>query len=399
MPILSSSSGSTKGPASAPTVGTATVTNSATVSLAFTVPSFSKLPITSYTVTSSPSIALSTSGTSTPLTVTGSFAQGQAYTFTIIANHANGSSTASSASNSITPYPAPVFGNWTAKTSMVSGKNYSLWFGAGLFIAPQSFVPGNPPGNYGENVVQTSSDGNTWTQRNLPSTQQWRNVVSSGTIFVIVTDGANIATSPDGITWTARTYGGKNCFGLVWNGSIFAATGYGTTLIDTSPDGINWTARTGTSAAGWGGMAWGNGIFLSVSNTSNEAQTSPDGITWTARTMNVANVGPGIAWNGSVFFVPTQGSATYQTTTDGITWTTRTAPSPMGRVPAVAGSMFLILSGTNFKNSLNSTDAITWTERTRAGASNYGSVNYTAYGNGMFMTTGGDNTVEAITYA
>lgn len=103
MPILGAQSAGTKGIPVAPTIGTATVTNSTTVSLAFTAPSFSKLPITSYTVNSSPSIELSTSGTSSPLTVTGTFVQGQAYTFTIVANHANGSSTASSASNSITP--------------------------------------------------------------------------------------------------------------------------------------------------------------------------------------------------------------------------------------------------------------------------------------------------------
>lgn len=105
MPILGSQGASAKGAPTAPTIGTATVTNSTTVSLAFTAPSFSKLPITSYTVTSSPSIALSTSGTSSPLTVTGSFAIDQAYTFTITANHANGSSTASSASNSTIPRP------------------------------------------------------------------------------------------------------------------------------------------------------------------------------------------------------------------------------------------------------------------------------------------------------
>jgi len=70
--------------------------------LTFTAPD-SKLPITSYTVTSSPSISLSTSGTTSPVTVTGTFADGQAYTFTIAANNLNGTSSASSASNSITP--------------------------------------------------------------------------------------------------------------------------------------------------------------------------------------------------------------------------------------------------------------------------------------------------------
>lgn len=105
MPILGSQGASAKGAPTAPTIGTATVTNSTTVSLTFTAPSFSKLPITSYTVTSSPSIALSTSGTSSPLTVIGSFVTDQSYTFTIVANHANASSTASSASNSIIPSP------------------------------------------------------------------------------------------------------------------------------------------------------------------------------------------------------------------------------------------------------------------------------------------------------
>jgi hypothetical protein len=102
LPILGSQGSGTKGAPTAPTVGTATVTNSTTVSLTFTAPS-SKLPITSYTVTSSPSIALSTSGTSSPLTVTGTFASNQAYTFTITATNANGTSAASSASSSIIP--------------------------------------------------------------------------------------------------------------------------------------------------------------------------------------------------------------------------------------------------------------------------------------------------------
>jgi hypothetical protein len=104
MPIIGSSAGSAKSSPVAPTIGTATATNATTVSLTFTAP-FSKLPITSYTVTSSPSITLSTSGTSSPLTVTGSFASNTAYTFAITAANANGTSSASSTSNSVTPVP------------------------------------------------------------------------------------------------------------------------------------------------------------------------------------------------------------------------------------------------------------------------------------------------------
>jgi hypothetical protein len=90
-----------------PTIGTVTRTNNTTVSVPFTAGATGGSSITSYTVVSSPSISLSTSGTTSPVTVTGSFASATSYTFTIAAVNANGSSTASSASNSVTPFPIP----------------------------------------------------------------------------------------------------------------------------------------------------------------------------------------------------------------------------------------------------------------------------------------------------
>ena len=57
--------------------------------------------ITGYTVTSSPG-GLTATGASSPLTVTG-LSNGTAYTFTVTATHAVGSSAASAASNSVTP--------------------------------------------------------------------------------------------------------------------------------------------------------------------------------------------------------------------------------------------------------------------------------------------------------
>lgn len=93
-------SGSTKGAPSAPTIGTATAGN-AQATVTFTAPSFSKLPITSYTVTSSPG-GITGTGASSPITVT-SLTNGTAYTFTVTATNANGTSTASSQSGSVTP--------------------------------------------------------------------------------------------------------------------------------------------------------------------------------------------------------------------------------------------------------------------------------------------------------
>lgn len=100
MALLSSSSGSTKGPSTAPTIGTATAGNG-NASVTFSAPSFSKLPITSYTVTASPGGATGASSSS-PITVSG-LSNGTAYTFTVKATNANGQSAASSASNSVTP--------------------------------------------------------------------------------------------------------------------------------------------------------------------------------------------------------------------------------------------------------------------------------------------------------
>jgi hypothetical protein len=87
----------------APTIGTATVINVNTISLQFTAGAANGSAITSYTITSSPSILLSYSGLTSPLTVTGTFIENQAYTFTMTATNAAGTSSSSAASNSVTP--------------------------------------------------------------------------------------------------------------------------------------------------------------------------------------------------------------------------------------------------------------------------------------------------------
>ena len=83
----------------APTIGTATVTDSTHVSVAFTAPTGTGT-ITSYTVTSNVG-GFTGTGTSSPVTVTASFVSGTAYTFTVTATNASGTSVASSASNSV----------------------------------------------------------------------------------------------------------------------------------------------------------------------------------------------------------------------------------------------------------------------------------------------------------
>lgn len=84
--------------------------------------------ITSVAVTSSPSISLTYSGTSTALSVTGTFAANQAYTFTMTTTNAYGTS---STSNGVASTPNPIIpamyiagGTWNISTTGGSATDY-----------------------------------------------------------------------------------------------------------------------------------------------------------------------------------------------------------------------------------------------------------------------------------
>jgi hypothetical protein len=93
----------------APTIGTATATGGTTATVAYTAGATGGAAVSAYTATSSPG-SLTGTGAS-PITVSG-LTTGTAYTFTVTATNANGTSIASAASNSVTPAFIYWIENW-----------------------------------------------------------------------------------------------------------------------------------------------------------------------------------------------------------------------------------------------------------------------------------------------
>jgi hypothetical protein len=140
MPILGILASSKSKLPAAPTIGTVTTSSKTAVSVPYTDNATGGSPITARTITSNPPISLSYSSTSSsPVAITGSFAQSTSYTFTITATNANGTSSPSNSSNSVTPY-IPVYATITSLTYTDTGSTTGTLSFGGYAIAYWFFV-------------------------------------------------------------------------------------------------------------------------------------------------------------------------------------------------------------------------------------------------------------------
>jgi hypothetical protein len=157
----------------APTIGTASVASTTSVSVTFTAPSnVGGGAITGYIATArrtSDGTTISTTGSSSPVTITG-LTTDVAYTVTVAAVNAFGPSASSAASNSVTP-------------ALAIGDAYE-----GGFFAGQISTAGNGVADYNLVIAPKSSGEN--------SSKQWKtsNTSTSGTSSVIdgPTNSANM---------------------------------------------------------------------------------------------------------------------------------------------------------------------------------------------------------------
>ena len=395
MIVLGANASGAKGAPSAPTIGTATVTNATTVSLTFTAPTYSKLPITSYTVTSSPSIALSVSGTSSPLTVTGSFAQATSYTFAISAVSGSGSSSSSSSSNSVTPSPMKFVAmsalavnpniayssdgiTWTTAYSGKS-ENTDLIGKAGSYFFSRAAAQTT------SDFMRYSSDGITWSSAGVSAITSGGMASPVGYAFsTYFTAGWRTATTPNYCymytsstgtgTWTETAMTGLPTGGL---GGSVAANSAGTAIALVTARTLNFAYTTTSPTSGWTNytgfprttygpygikhlndrwLAWGDdGYSYSTTGTS-----------WTASTGN--QVGPNMLWTGSNYVGGGSSALMYTSTNGGSTWTSNQIPGTTYDISAAYGAGLVVglirnqYGSTTYYTSTNG--AGSWTSRT-----------------------------------
>lgn len=276
---------------------------------------------------------------------------------------------------------------WTARSATEANFWSSVTFGNGTFVAVSTS---------GTNRVMTSTDGITWTARNVPAST-WTSVAYGNGLFVAVAGFGTdrVMTSPDGITWTPRGSSTDSWTGITYGNNTFVAVGMGATnRVMTSTDGITWTNRSVPTGGiqQWKSVTWGNNKFVAISDTgfNDRVMTSPDGVTWTyAQAIHNGNWSS-IAYGNNLFVATATsfggGGSSFDyvmTSSDGTTWTPRTAAVAVGWNAVVyGGGKFVAVSSSGSSRVMTSTDGITWTGHTAADASGWSSV---TYGNGVYV--------------
>ena len=356
----------------APTIGTATA-GDASATVTYTAGATGGSSVTTYTATSSPGGFTGTG--SSPITVLG-LANGTAYTFTVTATNANGTSLASSATSSVTPTAAGLGTTWFA-SSPATGQNKMKaagWTGS-VFIGvyesttaaaysadgitwtntttPSSgyWYPGSASvgGNFSaivyeiSNTTNYSSNGTTWTVGTMPTQRSWYNSASNltGTIKAIARFDPNVATSTNGATYTeASVLGGTDDWrNIGWcGGTKWAVVAQSTKVMVSTNDGSTFTQRTVPNSQ-YGNVTAGDGsIMILDTGTNGTYYTSTDnGANWTTRSYpRNDRYASDISWNGKTFVA--QGNDFAWTSADGITWTQRTAANINFYSAAVGGA-------------------------------------------------------------
>lgn len=220
---------------------------------------------------------------------------------------------------------------WTSHATALPNSGGNNWnkirWGNGVFLAFQSTTA--------TTAAATSPDGVTWTARTMPSSQNWRDAIWNGFVWVAVNSSALTslncsAYSSDNATWARGnlTNSTTGIYTVGWNGTVFTANGrfndfyYGY-------DGVNWNTNYGV--VGLSGRTplektlYNGTVLVMIAGNDGYYGVSSDGIAWTFGLLPAGTqvIRDNFAWNGSTFcLLGNIGGTTYPfTSSNGIDWT------------------------------------------------------------------------------
>jgi hypothetical protein len=256
--------------------------------------------------------------------------------------------------------------------------------------------------NTTSNVILSSPDGITWTQRTLPATAGWHRVFFGNGMFLAVGGSGTGAKSSDGITWTTVTT--IPTFASRW---LYMSFGSGLFILSylitnsftrfyTSSDGATWTPTADMSGQ-ITAVAYGNGLYVGLDTISAQSYTSTDGLTWTAHAISASAAWSDIAFGNGLFIAVADGVAA--TSSDGINWTQATLTISLGisQIEFLGGLFMIVGKGAV---SLESVDGLTWKQRLLPALLGTGnSYSCLTGGMGIFVAIQNSTTVAATTPA
>jgi hypothetical protein len=249
---------------------------------------------------------------------------------------------------------------WTNIALPSSQSWSSIAYGNGYWVAVSgtSVVPSTV-------AIVSKSKGLGWKSSTLPASAGWSCVAYGNGIFVAITSGSNnaaystnygstwsSATLPANTTWTSVTYGNGIFVAIAGGGSSSSQAAYST-------NGSVWTSSTLPSSATWQSIAYGQQTFVVVSSTSSATAYSQNGITWYSS--NIAIAATVVVYGNGVFTALYSNSTTAYTSEDCLQWNqqlvTSQAYGPASAFGLVASNYFNVistLSGSNIGSVINS---------------------------------------------
>ena len=221
---------------------------------------------------------------------------------------------------------------WTAGSALPSSDLVSLAYGNGVYVAVG-----------GTNSAASSTNGNTWTARTLPTlgAGSYSAVTYGNQMFIAISTGnVGTAISSNGNSWTA---GGDLPTSAAWssiaygNGRFVAIASNSRTVAISIDKGLSWKLVTPglPTNINWTHINYGQGQFVAVAGGSSICATSPDGINWTTRSRAGLTTSAAYVQFGNPGHVPTWISIGGTGSTSGAI--IKTGAKALGRVKVASG--------------------------------------------------------------